>query len=460
MPITYDLVVIGGGPAGSEAATNAAALKKRVALIEEQKLGGTCLNYGCDPTDTLLHIAQMLYSAQNCKPYGIRIANARAEWKDVQKYVRRVMRQIRGGSVPESKRNMKAQGITLIQGRARFTSPHEVEVNDKRVRGKQFVIATGVRTVIPPIAGLERAGYITHREAVSLPTLPKRMAIIGSMPMALEFAQLFHRFGVKITVLERERQFLQGEDRGLADRLIKLLQHEGIDFEVNVDFENVQRVRGNKVLTFRRGDGPKRKLIVDEILVMVGRRPALKELNLEAAGVEYTEAGITVTAEGRTIADHIWAAGDVTGGPQFSSRAADMGRLVGLNAFRKKPEPFDEPLIPWIISTDPAIAHLGKTEEQLWDEGVKFRVGKLELAKIDRAIMNGESDGLVKLLADEKGYLLGAHILARDAGNMLAPAVLAMCQHLTVSALADAILPYPVMTDAVRWAADGMISKE
>ncbi|HZQ07285.1 MAG TPA: NAD(P)/FAD-dependent oxidoreductase [Anaerolineae bacterium] len=460
MPKIFDLVVIGGGPAGSEAATNAAALGKRVALIEEQKLGGTCLNYGCDPTDTLLHIAQMLYSAQTCNPYGLHVSHARADWKSVQAYVRRVMKQIRGGSVQEANRNLKAQGITFIQGKARFVSPHTVEVKGREVRGKNFVIATGVKNVVPPIPGLEDAGYITHREAVSLPTLPRRMAIIGSMPMAMEFAQLFHRFGVQVTVLEPALEILAGEDRELAQRLMKILEGEGVRFEVGVMFDSVTRVRKEKIIQFHCPDEPIQKLVVDEILVMVGRRPILDELNLEAAGVEYTDEGITINATGRTTVPHIWAAGDVTGGAQFSSRAADHGRFVVRNVFSKKPQPFEEPLVPWIISTDPAIAHLGKAEEDLWQEGVTFRVGKLELGKIDRAIMNGESDGLVKLLADEEGHLLGAHILARNAGDMLAPAVIVMRQGLTVDALADAILPYPVMSDAVRWAADQLVEKD
>ena len=204
----YDLIVIGAGGAGSTAATTAASMGKRVALIERDKLGGTCLNYGCDPTKTLLHTAHMLYHAQHASALGLRIPQAEADWAAVQAHVRQVQETIRGGTLEQARAGIAAQGIDLFMGEAMFTSPHEIRVNGETLRGKRFVIATGTVPFIPDIEGLSETGYITNVEAVSLPELPKRLVVIGGGPIGLEFAQMFSRFGVQVVVLERSQAAL------------------------------------------------------------------------------------------------------------------------------------------------------------------------------------------------------------------------------------------------------------
>ena len=202
----YDLIVIGAGGAGSNAATTAASMGKRIALIERDKLGGTCLNYGCDPTKTLLHTAHMLYHARHAAALGLRIPHADTDWAAVQAHVRQVQKTIRGGTPEQARAGITAQGIDLFMGDAMFTSPHEIRVNGETLRGERFVIATGTVPFIPDIEGLSEAGYITNVEAVSLPELPKRLVVIGGGPIGLEFAQMFSRFGVQVVVLERGKQ--------------------------------------------------------------------------------------------------------------------------------------------------------------------------------------------------------------------------------------------------------------
>ncbi len=450
----YDLLVIGAGPAGSEASAHGRRQAKRVAWVERNELGGTCLNYGCDPTDTLLQVAHLLYQARHLDKFGLQVEQATFDWDHVQSYVREVMTTIRGGTEKQAKEEIARMGIDYYQGDARFLSPHEIQVDDRVVSSDKIIIGTGVSVVPPAIPGLAQAGFITHVEAVSLPQLPHRMVIVGSVHMAIEFAQLFQRFGVRVTVLETGPHLLEAEDREMADKLTGILAEEGVRFETNVHFERVETGPKGKRLYIRCGNGGEDVIETDEIFVMTTRHPKLQPLNLEAAGVAYTERGITVDRTLRTTAPNIWAAGDVTGGRQFSNRASEQGKLAAYNAFSDHPKPFDEPLIPWIISTDPALTHVGKTEEQLRAENVPYRIGRMPLAKLDRAIMNDERRGLVKLLSDPEGHILGGHILARAAGDMIAPVVVALCTGQTVAQLADTILPYPTMTEAVRWAAD------
>jgi len=448
----YDLMVIGAGPAGSEAATNAAKLGVSVALVERHKLGGTCLNYGCDPTDTLLHIAHLKYRASHAEKFGLH-ARVEVDWQMAQKFVQQVMTTIRGGSEARARANIETQGIDLFEGEAKFISPHEIEVAGRSLRARHIIIATGIQVVVPPIEGLKDAGYITHVEAVTLPKLPRRLAIVGGMTMTLEFAQLFQRFGVQVTVLERGAYLLEQEDRELADRLCAALIEEGVRIETKVEVEHVSRVARGKRLHLRVRDHAE-ELLVDEILMLLPRRPVLASLNLDAARVHYTANGIPVSATLRTNVRHIFAAGDVTGGHQFSNRASEQGKLAALNAFAKRPRRFKEPLIPWILSTSPALTHIGKTEEELRAAGVEYRVGRLWLKELDRAIMNDEQNGLVKLLVDRDGMILGGHVLANAAGDMIAPIALAMSAGLPVEVIASTILPYPTMAEGVRFAAD------
>jgi pyruvate/2-oxoglutarate dehydrogenase complex dihydrolipoamide dehydrogenase (E3) component len=285
----YDLLVIGAGAAGSSAATTIAKNGRRVALVERNLLGGTCLNYGCDPTKTLLHISHLLYQARHAEPYGLRIPTATFEWRDVQAWVQKVINQLRGGTLEEARADLARQGIDLLHGEATFISPDQVSVAGQIISATQSIIATGSENVVPPIEGLEEAGYITNIQAVSLPTLPRRLAVIGGGTIGMEFAQIFHRFGVDVTVLERGPTILDKEDCELAEQLCALLTREGIRLETNAELSRVRRDGATKRLAVRCGQGPTEELVVDEILLAVGRRPSFKSLALGKLGVKTTK---------------------------------------------------------------------------------------------------------------------------------------------------------------------------
>lgn len=449
----YDLIVIGAGGAGSTAAGNAAEMGKHVALIERDKLGGTCLNYGCDPTKTLLHTASVFYHASHASGLGLRISQAKVDWEAVQAHVRQVQETIRGGTLEQASAGIAAQGIDLFMGEAMFTSPHEIRVNGVTLRSKRFVIATGTIAMIPEIDGLSKAGYITNVEAVSLPELPKRLVVIGGGPIGLEFAQMFSRLGAQVTVLERGEQPLPREDPELAMLLCSQLTAEGIRLEFGAEMRCGDIDEHGKHIHLHGKDGKKEDLTADQLLIAVGRKPALDKLNLEAAGVQYTEDGVTTDATLRTNVPHIWAAGDITSKYQFTHVASDQGKLVAHNVFARKPKEFDDRVIPWVTFTDPELARVGMLEAELKEAKTEYRVGRAYFNKLDRAIANNQTFGSVKLLADMDGNILGGHILSANAGELIAPIIYAMRFGLTAKKMAGAMLPYPTMAEAVRWAA-------
>lgn len=456
MPDSYECVVIGAGPGGQSAATAVAARGVSVALIERDKLGGTCHNYGCDPTKTLLHVAHMLHQMRHAERFGLRVAGAEADWPQVQAWVRQVLDQMQGGSEEDARADIEKQGIDLIIGEAAFTSPHDITVGERTIRAKHVILAPGTQAAVPPIEGLAETGYITNVEAVALDVLPRRLAIIGSGPIGVEFAQLFARFGVQVTVLERAPVLLETEDRELADELCGLLTDEGIRFETNVELRAVRREADGKLLTFTAGEKGEQTLIVDEIMVAAGRKPALDGLQLERAGVETTKKGISVDATLRTNVPHIWAIGDIASPFQFTHVAGAQGALAAQNAFTVQPMPFDSRVIPWGVYTSPELAHVGKTEEELRDEGTAYQVARIPFAQNDRAIATGSTSGHVKLLVGANGLLLGGHILSQNAGDLIAPVVLAMRQGLSLDALAETMLPYPTFAAAVKQAAEAL----
>ncbi|MFL5662018.1 MAG: FAD-dependent oxidoreductase, partial [Ktedonobacteraceae bacterium] len=255
---------------------------------------------------------------------------------------------------------------------------------------------------------------------------------------------------------ENSSTILDKEDREVADTLCKLLVEEGVRMETNVELQRVQRDPRGKRLMMRCGDRQEEQLVVDEILLAIGRHPSLESLQLEKAGVKTSKRGIIVDATLRTNVSHIWAAGDVTGAYQFTHVANEQGKLAAGNAFATEPLPFDDRVIPWVTYTDPALAHVGKTEEQLRDEQAAYQVTRMYFKDVERAVFEGATSGLVKLLVDKQGLLLGGHVLAPHAGDLLAPIILAMRAGITAETLASTIMPYPTLVEGVRWAADRM----
>lgn len=449
---SYDLIVIGGGAGGSACTASVNAAGYRVAQIERDRLGGTCLNYGCDPTKAMLHIGQMMRRATMAQQYGVRLNDVETDWNSIQTRVRQVQNEMRGGPPEEARAKMREDGIDLIMGEASFVSSHEVEVDGRRLYGENILIATGTEPLVPDIDGLQEAGYITNREAVYLPQLPRRMAVIGGGPVGTEFAQLFHRFGVEICLFDDNEHILVKDDAELAEELAQILIEEGISVHTNSRLQAVELVEEGKELTFSV-DGDEQQLVFDEFLIALGRKPALDALNLDTADVKVDDGQIVVDEMLRTSVPHIWAAGDVVTDHPFTHTANAHSAHLAENIFAENPAPFNNKAIPWVTYTSPELAHVGQTEREVKDSGIDYRVGRVRFEDVARAQTTGEKWGQVKLLVGSEGDLLGGHILAINAGELIAPVVLAMRNDLRVDALQNVILPYPTMVEALRQAA-------
>jgi pyruvate/2-oxoglutarate dehydrogenase complex dihydrolipoamide dehydrogenase (E3) component len=456
---SFDLIVIGAGGAGSTVAGEANNRGARVAMIERWKVGGTCLNVGCDPTKTLVRSAQVLHLARHEERFGIHADNVRANWPSVMQRVERVIDTIRGG---DGDQNVRDSGVALYKGEGRFVSPHEVAVNGEGLSAGKIVIATGAKEKIPPIEGLAQAGFITNVEAAALPDLPRSLAIVGGGVVAAEFAQIFARFGVQVTILGSADRLLPREDEELTIRLEAVLAREGVDVQTGVRVERVTMADGLKCLTGQRDGRTLEHCRVEQILVATGRTPVLVPLQLDKAGVEATRRGVIVDDELRTNVPHIWAVGDATGLYPFTHIADYQARIAEHNAMSgQPPQKADYTAVPWTTFTDPELARVGMTEREAIDAGYDVKCATVEIKDLARAITSGETDGLVKLVMDRATRrLLGGHILAANAGEMLSEVVLTMRAGLPIDAIADTIHSYPTLSEGVFWAAFDLAKPE
>lgn len=449
---SFDLIVIGAGAAGSTVAGEAVGRGARVAMIERWKVGGTCLNVGCDPTKTMVRSAEVLHLARTAQRFGIAVDGVHPDWPAVMRRVEWVIDTIRGG---DGDKNVRESGVVLFKEQARFRSAHELEVGDQVLRGDKIIIAAGAEAVIPPIEGLRDAGYLTNREAVSLPTLPPSLAIVGGGVIAVEFAQIFARFGVAVTILNSRDRILPREEPVLSEALQDVLRAEGIRIEQEVRVRRVERhAEGTRIFSDRNGE----PVVTDAaaILLATGRAPATEGLKLEAAGVEYDKSGIVVNAELQTSAPHIYAVGDVVAnGYPFTHVADYHAHIAEHNAMSGLPSRrVDYHAVPWAVFTDPELGRVGMTEASAIEAGHDVVCATVQMRDLARAITADERGGLVKLVADRvSGQLLGGHILAARGGELLGEVALALRLRLPVSALCETIHAYPTLSEAVYWAA-------
>lgn len=447
-----DLMVIGAGAAGSGVAARAVGRGARVAMAEQWKVGGTCLNAGCDPTKTMVRSAEVLHLARTAARFGLSIPAAEPDWPGVRRRIAGIIETIRGG---DGDQNVRDTGIHLFKSHARFRSPHEIEVDGEVIRTDKVVIAAGATTTVPEVAGLREAGFITNIEAVDLPTLPASLAIIGGGVVAIEFAQIFARFGSRVTVMASADQILPREEPELTEILRRVLTDEGIRFETGVRVNRVETGPDGKRVSGDR-NGETVTCTVDEILLAAGRAPAVDGLNLEAAGVAYDKKGIQVDAELRTTAPHIWAVGDViANGFPFTHVASHQVKVAEHNAMSgEPPRTVDYSAVPWVTFSDPELARVGMTEAEARAAGHEVEVGRMPIADFARAIATDQRQGLIKLVAERgTGKLLGGHILAPGGGELLGEVTLAVRLGLPVSAIADTIHPYPTFSETVAYAA-------
>lgn len=438
----YNLVVIGGGTAGLVCAVGAAGLGARVALIERQLLGGDCLNVGCVPSKAVLRAARSVHDVRSAGAFGVRARDVEVDFAMAMAR----MRKLRASIAPhDGAARLAKAGVDVYLGEGRFVARDAVEVAGRHLAFARAVIATGARATVPEIPGLAEAGFLTNETVFTLVERPRRLVVIGAGPIGCELAQAFRRLGSEVVLVERGPRILPGDDADAAEVVRTQLVAEGIELVLGV---KIVRVEPGPVVVVDRGRGDER-LTGDRILVATGRSPNVSSLGLDAAGVEATPRGIVVDDRLRTTNRRVLAAGDVASRFQFTHAADAMARIAIQNALffgRKRASALT---IPWTTYTDPEVAHVGLTADQAAARSDVLTL-TVQMREVDRAILDGETDGFARVHADRKGRILGATLVARHAGESIGELALAMTAGIRLSTIAGTVHPYPTQADAIR----------
>ena len=449
----YNLVVVGAGTAGLVTAAGAAGLGAKVALVERHLMGGDCLNVGCVPSKALISAARAAAAVRHGEERGVSSGNgAHVDFGRVMERMRRLRASI---SPHDSARRFKDLGVDVFLGSGRFLDAHTMEVAGERLHFSKAVIATGARASAPPIAGLGEVDYLTNETVFSLTELPQRLAVLGAGPIGCEMAQAFARFGSEVLLLETMHGILPREDRDGAGIVLQSMVQDGVKLLCCGKDLKLSRAEGGKIRLTLESHGQSYDEVVDKILVAVGRTPNVEGLGLENAGVEYSKKGVRVNDRLQTSRRNIYAAGDICSPYQFTHAADFMARLVIRNALFFGRARASALTIPWTTYTDPEIAHVGLYEAQAREKGVQVDTYTRELKDVDRAILEGRTNGFVRVHVKKgKDKILGATVVAANAGDMICEITLAMTHGLGLGHLASTIHPYPTQAEAIRQVGD------
>ncbi len=449
----YNLVVIGAGAAGLVSSYIAATVRARVALIEKNRMGGDCLNTGCVPSKTLIQTARVMADARDSQRYGIRRMTAELEFSDVMDNVRRAVGRI---EPHDSVERYEAMGVDVIQDEARLLSPWEIEVGDRRISARAIVLATGAEPFIPAVDGLEQVDYVTSATLWDLKTLPGRLLIMGGGPIGCELAQAFTRLGSQVTLIEQAERLLPREDRQVGGLVEEHLIAEGVHVATGARASRVEHDDKQGRLLCATDSG-ERAFDFDRLLVAVGRKPRVSGYGLEELGVELTGHG-SIDCDGfqRTSFPNVYVCGDATSAYQFTHVAAHQAWSAAVNALISPWWSFrtDYRVIPMVTFTDPEVARVGLNEKEAREKKIEYELTTWDLTELDRAIADSANYGQVRILTEPgRDRILGATIIARHAGEMLAEMVLAMKHDIGLNKLLGTIHAYPTWSEANKYAA-------
>ena len=455
----YDLGVIGGGAAGLTVAAGASQLGAKVVLLEkEEALGGDCLHFGCVPSKTLIKSAKVFHLMKNGPVFGLpKIQPPPVSFARIAAHIAEVRQKIQKH---DSEERFCGLGVQVVKGKACFTSPHSVALDDRTFTARHWVIATGSSPAVPDIEGLESTPFLTNKDLFTLDCLPGSLIILGAGPVAVEMAQAFARLGSRVSVVQRSGQILSKEDKDLADRIMESLKSEGIEFYLNSSVSRVNSVLGIPELVIRNENSEQIRLKGEKLLIALGRKPNLEGLGLEKAGVEYSSKGITVDNRLRTSNKHIFAAGDITGQYQFTHAAGYEGGVVLANTIFRLPKKADYTWLPWCTYTDPELASMGLNEKRARQKNIEYKVWQEEFSENDRALTEGQSRGCIKMLVDSNERPLGVQILGPQAGDLLGEWVAVLNAKVKISTLASSVHPYPTLAEINKKVAGDLMAQK
>jgi pyruvate/2-oxoglutarate dehydrogenase complex dihydrolipoamide dehydrogenase (E3) component len=450
---SFDLIVVGAGSAARDGAGRATREHgARVAMIERERWGGSCPNVACRPTKAYLVAAELAHDVNSlAATLGIEVGPARADLAQIKARKDSLL-------TPQERwrERLRDAGYELLEGTASFEDAQTVRVGERRLTAPRILIATGSRTAIPPIAGLDEVGWIDHVSALELTELPQTLLVVGGGPVGLEFGQAFARFGSRVTIVDAVDRIAFRDDRDAAAELAGAFEDEGIELILNTFVKRVRRDDGAIVATLMPRDGDEeRELRVAQILLAAGRVPNVEELELERAGVERTKAGIAVDAHLRTTAPGVWAAGDVTGLAQFTPVAQYQARIAVGDMFTDDSPEADYSALPTAIFTDPELAGVGLTEQEARDEGLDVEVVTHPLSAVTRAQYTDSKRGLYKIVFEAGSRRVrGVHVVSRAASEIVQGLALPLKLGVTVEDLASVHHTYPSLAEGVKAAAE------
>ncbi len=443
----YNLVVIGAGTAGLVTAAGAAGLGAKVALNERDLMGGDCLNVGCVPSKGVIGAARVAAAVRQAGEFGVEVPDGvNASFAAAMQRMRRLRARI---SANDSAQRFRDLGVDVYFGQARFVDSDTVEVEGTRLAFKRAVIATGARAAAPPIPGLDSVDYLTNETLFSLTELPRRLGVIGAGPIGCEMAQAFAQLGCGVFLVEAQHGILPREDRDAAGIVQKTLVRDGVKLLCCGKKLEIKHEGELRLVVESHGTGYDEP--IDKLLVAVGRAPNVEHLNLEAVGVDYDKKGVKVDERMQTTNPMIYAAGDICSPYQFTHAADFMARIVIQNALFKGRKKSTSLVMPWCTYTSPEIAHVGLYENEAREKGIDVDTFVQELRDVDRAILDAEDEGLVKVHV-KKGTdsIVGATIVARHAGDLISEISLAMTHGLGLKKIGSTIHPYPTQAEAIR----------
>jgi len=435
-----DLVVIGGGAGGLVVASVAAQLGLDVVVInKEEAMGGDCLHYGCVPSKVLLKSASVAHTMRHADRWGLPTVRADVDMQAINQAVKRAIATIQPH---DSRERFESLGCEVITGEASFVSPSEITVagetaSAKTITAKRIVVATGSYAWIPPVEGLDQVDYLTNEDMFSLPYLPQRLTILGGGPVGVEMAQAYSRLGSEVSIIELAARLLPSGDEELSDILARTLQAEGVRLELAAEVERVSQLDGVKKIELKAGGS----IEADALLVAVGRRPCMESLNLSSANVDFDTRGIQVDRKMRTSNKRIYACGDVTGEMPLTHVAELQAGIIIANMMFKLPKKISYEVVPAVVYTEPEVAQVGLSAEQC--EAHKHgEVHRFEVTELDRAVTDNAGSGVAKILT-VKGKVVGAHIIAPHAGELIHELALAVQQKMHISKITSLVHAYP-----------------
>jgi pyruvate/2-oxoglutarate dehydrogenase complex dihydrolipoamide dehydrogenase (E3) component len=449
----YDAIIIGSGQAGNPLAAALSEKGKRTAMIERAAVGGTCVNYGCTPTKTMVASAEIAYLAGRAKDYGVRIGELSVDMPAVRERKRNMVNTWREGS---ERRLKEATLVELIRGEGSFTGPKQVRVQlsgggERSLSADIIVINTGLSVTIPPLKGLESVPWLDNVSVMELDVVPEHLLVLGGGYVGLEFAQMFRRFGSRVTVIQRDKQLLPTEDVDIADEIAKILREDGVEILLEAEAESVAS-SGETVLLTVSHDCEGKTLKGTHLLIATGRHPNTEMLNLAATGIAVDEHGyVSVNDRLETNIAGVYALGDVKGGPAFTHVSYDDYRILKANLLDGGDRTIAGRVFPSCVFIDPQLGRIGLSEREAAELGKKVRIAKLPMTSVARAMETSRSRGFMKALVDpETEQILGAAVLGEGGGEIMSMIQIAMMGKLKYTVLRDADLAHPTLAESLN----------